>query len=194
MEEMLRSATLVWGELEDEAALARGFASREPWAYEAAYEMYSRTLYAAAFGVLRERQEAQDCVHDVLVRLWKTGNAYCAERGSLRAFLAVCVRNEALSRSRKSSNRDSLAAQSPVAREQPDVGDAVVERESIRRALETLNDKQRRSIEMAYYDRLTHEQIAAALGEPVSTIKSRLSGALRRLRAVFASEEPHATI
>lgn len=177
--------------MDEERELARAFAAREAWAYDGAYRVHARVLYAAAFGILLDAQEAQDCVHDVMLRLWQRGSGYRAERGALRAFLAVSVRNEALSRLRKSRNRARIAARAaePI-REEADIGERVVQRESVKRAIETLDEKQRRSIELAYFDHLTHDEIAGALGEPIGTIKSRISSALRKLREIFKTEEP----
>jgi RNA polymerase sigma-70 factor (ECF subfamily) len=174
------------GELE----LARAFVKREAWAYEAAYREHGRAIYAAALQVLSNAQEAQDCVHDVLLRLWRRGSAYREERGSLRAFLAVCVRNEALSRSRKARNRERIVRETEPRGDVADFGSAVADRESIRVALDALGDKQRETIALAYYGRLTLEEIARKFDEPLGTVKSRLSAALRKLRETFASEEP----
>ncbi|MBV8722386.1 MAG: sigma-70 family RNA polymerase sigma factor [Candidatus Eremiobacteraeota bacterium] len=175
--------------MDESRELAEAFASGEAWAYEAAYRMHAGLLQAAARSVLRDRDEAQDCVHDVLTRLWQRGNAYRIERGSLRAFLAVCVRNEALSRARTSSHRANIAQRLPPVPDEPDPSDAIAERETVGNALRSLNEKERGTLEMAYYEGLTHEQIAQRTGEPVGTIKSRLSSALRRLRAYFAQPE-----
>jgi RNA polymerase sigma-70 factor (ECF subfamily) len=174
--------------LEEDPELLHAFAVREAWAYEAAYRIHGPLLHAAAFAVLRVNADAQDCVHDVLLRLWQRGDAFRMERGSLRAFLATCVRNEALSRSRKAHNRDRLARSvEPPA--DVDIGERVARTESVRAGLARLNEKERRSIALAYYERLTHEQIARELGEPIGTVKSRLSTALRRLRDAFVHEE-----
>lgn len=175
--------------MDEDPELLRAFAARESWAYDAAYRIYARTLHAAAYGVLQRSQDAADCVHDTLLQLWRRDAAFRPERGSLRAFLAVCVRNEALSRARKASNRDRILHAIPPANAAGDVGDDVVRRESMRAALQSLTEKQRRSIQLAYYGGLTHEQVAAELGEPVGTIKSRLSASLRRLRDAFAPED-----
>lgn len=180
------------GIAEEDPELRRAFAAREAWAYEAAYRVYSPILLAAARGSLRAEADARDCVHDVMLRLWRRGDAYRIERGSLRAFLAVCVRNEALSRSRNEGNRARIAVAASESIDVPDVGESVARRASVRAALETLSEKQRRSIELAYYDGFTHEQIARELGEPVGTVKSRLSASLRRLRELFAEETTHA--
>jgi RNA polymerase sigma-70 factor (ECF subfamily) len=146
-------------------------------------------FYAAALQVLHDPQEAQDCVHDVLLRLWRRGCDYRVERGSLRAFLAVCVRNEALSRSRKAYNRDRIVRASEPSRDVADFGSAVADRESIRTALDALGERHRETIGLAYYGHLTLDEIARKLDEPLGTIKSRLSAALRKLRETLANEE-----
>lgn len=174
--------------MDEDPELRRAFAAREAWAYEAAYRIYRRTLHAAARSALRRHADAADCVHDVMLRLWRRGDAYREERGSLRAFLAVSVRNEALARTRNEGNRERIAVAAGDASAERDVGETVVQRESVRAALAGLSEKQRRSIELAYYGGLTHEQIARELGEPVGTVKSRLSASLRRLREVFSVE------
>ena len=175
--------------MDEDPELLRAFVNREAWAYEAAYRIYGRVLYAAAFGVLRVGTDAQDCVHDVLLRLWRRGDAFRTERGSLRAFLAICVRNEALARMRNARNRERIVESAGEPPPAGDVGDAVARRESIRAALLALTDKQRRSIQLAYYQGLTHQQIATELDEPIGTVKSRLAGALRRMREAFIGEE-----
>jgi RNA polymerase sigma-70 factor, ECF subfamily len=139
--------------------------------------------------VLRDAQEAQDCVHDVLLRLWRNAGAFRAERGSLRAFLAVCVRNEALSRRRKALNRERIEQLRSAPDPSRDIAAGVVENDSVVRALAALNPEQRRAIELSYFGHLTHAEIAGKLGEPVGTVKSRLAGALRRLRQRLAAED-----
>jgi RNA polymerase sigma-70 factor (ECF subfamily) len=121
------------------------------------------------------------------MRLWKHGHAYTSARGSLEAFLVVCVRNDALSRRRRDSNRERIARErlTPVP-SSPPPDDPAVLRLDMARLLERLSEAQRSAVRLAYYDGLTHEQIAKRLGEPVGTVKSRLSNALRTLRALLA--------
>jgi RNA polymerase sigma-70 factor (ECF subfamily) len=168
-------------------AIEAGFVAHEAWAYEAAYDAYRRHLYGAALGVLRDPSDAEDCVHDVLMRLWRQGHAYSQARGSLEAFLVVCVRNEAISRRRRDVNRERITRERlRVVESAPPDDEPVVQRLDMARVLARLSDAQQQTLRMAYYDGLTHEQIAQRLGEPVGTIKSRLSNALRALRALAA--------
>lgn len=175
----------------EQRALEAGFVAREAWAFEASYRTYRSLLYGAAYSVLGSASDAEDCVHDVLARLWQREHTYTAARGSLRAFLAVCVRNEALSRRRKAANRarieqgvlrDPAAAVAPP--EQPE------ERMDVAHVLDALGAPQREIIRLAYYEGLTHEEIARRLDEPLGTVKSRLSNTLRSLRRMLAGEKP----
>jgi RNA polymerase sigma-70 factor (ECF subfamily) len=173
-------------ETEEQRAIEAAFVAREPWAFEAAYGAYRKQLYGAAYWVLQQRTDAEDCVHDVLVRVWRSERAYSQARGSLHAFLVVCVRNEALSRRRRDANRRRIEQTRLRTVEAVDSADEpAAQRIDVQRSLERLSSPQREAIRLAYYDGLTHEQIAQRLGEPVGTVKSRLSSALRMLRGIL---------
>ena len=146
------------------------------------YRSYADVCFSVALHVLRAPDDAQDCVHDVFVRVWQNRDAYSPERGSLRSFLIACVRNEALTRRRADARHRAIEAREALVEttmsfEIPDH----VESARVRRALDTLPDEQRRALELAYFGGLTHRESASALGEPLGTIKSRLALALRRL-------------
>jgi RNA polymerase sigma-70 factor (ECF subfamily) len=158
-------------------------------ALENAYREHRGMLYGVALRVLHDRGEAEDCVHDTLLRLYQRGHAYTPARGSLQAFLVVCVRNEALTRLRKRANRlrierERLSGESV----EPPVDEPFAERSRIADALASLSPVQRQTLELAYFDGLTHAQIAQRMGEPVGTVKSRLSSGLRALRAYFKAQ------
>jgi RNA polymerase sigma-70 factor (ECF subfamily) len=168
-------------------AVENGFVAREAWAFEAAYQSFKSLLFGAAASVLNNREDAEDTVHDVLARLWQRGHAYTTARGSLRAFLIACVRNEALSRRRKSGNR--LRIEQTVRPETVVPADeSLADRDRVARALDVLGEKQREVIRLAYEEGLPYAEIAQRLNEPAGTIKSRLSNAVRTLRAHFAAQ------
>ena len=173
----------------ERTAMERGFAQRETWAFEAAYRSYARLLMGAAYGVLRDAPAAEDCVHDVIARLWQRGHAYRRERGALSTFLAMCVRNEALSRARRDANRIEIERKLAPTETQIGRVDDPFERERIARALATLSEEQRVVLMLSYERGLTHAEIARELNAPLGTVKSRLSSALRNLRAIFVREE-----
>lgn len=173
-------------------ALAAGFAAHERGAFSEAYRRYSGLLYSAAYNVLGNAEEAQDCVHDAIARLWRSAHAFSLERGSLRAFLVVCVRNEAISRRRRKERDLRLARQLaafPEEHEELHVSDPI-ERDRVRQALEELPVDQRRALELAYYGGKTHTEIAAELDEPLGTVKSRIKLGLRKVAATLTASAP----
>jgi RNA polymerase sigma-70 factor, ECF subfamily len=178
--------------LESEEALAIAFAAHERSAFAQAYRQYAALLYSAAYNVLRNRDEAQDCVHDAIAKLWRSSAPYSEKRGSLRSFLVVCVRNEAISRRRRALNRARLSGRlASLAEEHAELeaGDPI-ERDRLRSAVARLPDDQRTALSMAFYDGKTHTEIAAELQQPLGTIKSRISLGLRKLASALAAGAP----
>ena len=167
----------------DEATLAQAFARREEWAFAEAYRRYGGLLYTVALNVLHAAEDAEDCVHDVLVRIWKNPGAFAAQRGSVRAFLVVCVRNDAISRTRTAARRARLAEQlthETHTNEDLQIED-FVEQRRVRDAIAQLPDEQRKALMLAFFGGRTHVEIAKELDEPLGTVKSRISLGLRKL-------------
>jgi RNA polymerase sigma-70 factor (ECF subfamily) len=171
----------------EERTLAQAFARREAWAFDEAYRRYGSLLFSVAMNVLHNAEDAEDCVHDVLVRVWKNAQAFAIERGSVRGFLVVCVRNDAISRRRAAARRGRLSER--IAREDEPVEelqiDDFIEQRRLREALAQLPEDQRKPLVLAYFRGKTHVQIAEELCEPLGTVKSRISLGLRKLGAAL---------
>jgi RNA polymerase sigma-70 factor, ECF subfamily len=163
----------------DDRELDAAFAAHADGALEEAYRRHAPVLQAAARHVLGSAGDARDCVHDALVRVWAKEGAYRLERGSLRTFLMVCVRNEAISRKR--SDVRHVASERRAAVATPAFGIDVAERVAVRSALATLPREQRDVIELAYWGDFTQAEISSRLGIPLGTIKSRAALGLRKL-------------
>lgn len=172
--------------------LARAFVARRPAALAEAYRRHVDILYAVAHAVLGPTQDAQDCVHDTVLRLWLAPESYRLERGKLRSFLIVCVRNDAHSRRRSTQRKaeidrrllaERLGAQAPFA--EADVG----LRAQLRAALAALPAEQRAVIELAYAGDHTQTEIARRLGIPLGTVKGRVALGLRKLTTALAPSE-----
>jgi RNA polymerase sigma-70 factor (ECF subfamily) len=161
-----------------ERDLEAAFAAHADGALEEAYRRHAAVLAAAARHVLGDAGEARDCVHDALMRIWAKADAYRCERGALRAFLVVCVRNEALSRKRRAARH--VASERRAARA-PEFDVDPAERVAIAAALAALPREQRQVIELAYWGDYTQAEIATRLGIPLGTIKGRAALGLRKL-------------
>ncbi|HTV75097.1 MAG TPA: sigma-70 family RNA polymerase sigma factor [Candidatus Acidoferrales bacterium] len=166
--------------------LTADFIARRPEGLARVYEYYASDLVSVARHVLGNRGAAEDCVHDALLRIWRTPGSYHPERGALRSFLIACVRNQAMTMLRGSTRRTDReranyqlesTAQPPT---ELQIGDHV-EVARLRAAMERLPSDQRVALEHAYFKNKTQRQIADDLGVPLGTIKSRISHAMRTL-------------
>src|ERR1700676_5198635 len=155
--------------------LAAAFIARRPEAFEQVYARNAVELVSVASYILGDAAAAEDCVHDALLRVWRTPQSYRAERGSLRAFLIACVRNEALSHRRGAVRRQHRERRVSEGAPLEFVDEPMLDRsdaERVRAALERLPAEQRLTIELAYYGGRTQREIPAPLGGSLGTIKN----------------------
>ena len=170
--------------------LAADFFARTSSGLEAVYEAYGGALYSLARHILHDDDDAQDCVHDALLRAWEHPGTYRPERGALRSYLLGCVRYDALTRLRTAARHarieESAARSAQVLYEMngPDVIDAA----RLHEALGDLPPEQRETISLAYFQHLTHVEVAERLGLPLGTVKGRLRLALQKLGATLHRE------
>lgn len=128
---------------------------------------------------------AEDVVQEVFTALWSRPDRYDAERGSLRTFLGVLAHRRAVDAVRSSARRaarEDRFETTGVPAEWRDLADSTAVAETVRVAIERLPDDQRRALELAFWHGMTHPEIAAALGIPEGTVKSRLRLAQAKLR------------
>jgi RNA polymerase sigma-70 factor (ECF subfamily) len=152
------------------------------------YDRYSSIVYGVALRVLGDTGAAEDVLQEVFLQLWRNPGAFDSSRGNLGAWLAVIARNRAIDGLRKRRPETDIADM--VVSVEPDMaGDAERTRamEKVRGALGNMPAAQRSAVEMAYFEGLTHIEIAAKTGEPLGTIKTRIRTALLALRKTFVA-------
>lgn len=158
------------------------------------YDRYSSTLFPIALRILRDRTEAEDILHDAFVAVNERAAQYVPDRGSVIAWLVTLVRNLAIDRTRRRERRGSLARdiiahEPPASARDPErLTSEASERDKIRRALSTLPEAQRQTLEVAFFEGLSYPEIAARENVPLGTIKSRAARALAALREALARE------
>lgn len=174
---------------EDE--LADAFVARSPGALEEAYARYGRSLARVAAATLADPTLGWDCVHDTLLRLWLAPASYRRERGTLRAFLLVCVRNAALGRRRDAVRGATIERRAAADRRATEATDSLAELPDpvdvsrLHAALRALPTEQRTVIELAYFRGRSQSEIARELGLPLGTIKGRAALGLRKLTSLL---------
>ena len=171
-----------------DVALVAAIRSGDEAAMAALYDRYSSIVYAVALRVLQDTGAAEDVLQDIFTQLWRKPAAFDASRGNMAAWLAVISRNraiDALRRRRPENDIDNV-----VVSVEPDLAsDADRSRAigKVRDVLQTMAPQQRSALEMAYFEGLTHAEIAEKTGEPLGTIKTRIRTGLLSLRKVLAA-------
>jgi RNA polymerase sigma factor (sigma-70 family) len=173
--------------LSDEALVALA-ARSEQTALAELYDRYGRPAYGLALRILRDEALAEDAVQDAFLALWRTASRFVPEKGKASTWILTLVHRRAVDVVRREQRRrtDSLEqAPEPGAAGADEEAWLRLQRERVQAALRRLPDQQREAIELAYYAGYTQSEIAARLGQPVGTIKSRMFTGLARLRELL---------
>jgi RNA polymerase sigma-70 factor, ECF subfamily len=167
-------------------ALVTGLKSGDQGAMAELYDRYSSVVYAVALRVLGDTGAAEDVLQEVFLQLWRKPSAFDAARGSLGSWLAVITRNRAIDSLRK--RRPETDIEDVVLSVAPDlVGEAERARaaEKVRGVMGGMAPAQRSALEMAYWEGMSHSEIADKTGEPLGTVKTRIRAGLIALRKAF---------
>jgi RNA polymerase sigma-70 factor (ECF subfamily) len=162
--------------MKDEAALA------------ALYDRYSGLVYAVVLRVLRDVGAAEEILQDIFYQLWQKASQFDPSRGSLPAWLLVVARNRAISRLRRHELSAGEELLENTVKLPAQLENAVAQQQllgRVRGVLETLPAAQREALELAYFEGLTHSEIAKRTGEPLGTVKTRLRSAVETLKRIL---------
>jgi RNA polymerase sigma-70 factor (ECF subfamily) len=167
-------------------AMVTGLKSGDQGAMAELYDRYSAVVYAVALRVLGDTGAAEDVLQEVFLQLWRNPGAFDAARGGLGSWLAVITRNRAIDSLRK--RRPETDIEDVVLSVAPDLA-AEAERsrvaEKVRGVMGTMAAAQRSALEMAYWEGMSHSEIADKTGEPLGTVKTRIRAGLIALRKAF---------
>jgi RNA polymerase sigma-70 factor (ECF subfamily) len=179
--------------------LLRRIGEGDALAVAALYDRYAGVLMALALRIVRDRAEAEDVLHDAFVLVGDRARQYVPERGTVAAWLVTLVRNLSIDRTRRRDRRGAIArdvlAHDPEAGASASANDpeslvaGAAERARVRRALATLPEAQRATLEIAFFEGLTYPEIAARENVPLGTIKSRAARALAALREALERDK-----
>lgn len=170
----------------DDAELLRGVRSGDEQAMAALFDRYSRVVYSVSLRVLREPASAEDVLQEIFLQIWRNPESFAATRGSLGGWLAVVARNrsiDVLRRKRPTEVVDEMLLPSTFNLAEESERTVMVER--ARMVMLGMPVEQRRTLEMAFFDGLTHAEIAEMTGDPLGTVKTRIRSALLTLRRAF---------
>ena len=158
---------------------------RDPEAFERAYREHRGAAFAAAVHVLHDPAAAEDVVQDSFMHLWNRPGSFDHRKGSLRGYVAMVARSRAIDRWRAQAAQESTAERFRVRLGREPEGSAAertIERAWLLSVLDRLPPSQREALLLAFGGGLTMSEIAAAVGVPLGTAKSRVRLGLAKLR------------
>lgn len=170
----------------EDAMLLASVQKGDEQAMASIFDRYSKIVYSVALRVLRDPSAAEDVLQEIFMQIWRTPESFIATRGSLGAWLAVVSRNrsiDVLRRRRPMDPVDEMPLASPTNMSSETEHNLLMEK--ARGAIRQLPVEQRRLLEMAYFEGLTHTEIAEATGDPLGTVKTRIRSGLQMLRKEF---------
>ena len=157
--------------------------ANDPKAMADVFDRYGSMVYSVALRILKDPGQAEDVMQEIFFQVWQNPNTFVQGRGSLGAWLAVVTRNRAIDFLRRRKPTDSvdeviLTSKTNLASE--------IERnmmmERVRELLKSLPSEQQKSVELSFFEGLSHAEIAAKTGDPLGTVKTRIRLALISIR------------
>jgi RNA polymerase sigma-70 factor, ECF subfamily len=157
-------------------------------AFARLYDMLSPRAFGLILRVLVDRSQSEEVLQEVFLEIWQSASRFAPNRGQGRSWVLTIAHRRAVDRVRSaqaSTDRDVRAGFRDIGVAHDGVAEEVelrIEGERVTEALATLPDPQREAITLAYYGGYSQSEIAALVGAPLGTIKTRMRDGLSRLR------------
>jgi RNA polymerase sigma-70 factor (ECF subfamily) len=173
--------------------LLHAVARNEEGALTVLYDRYRLILFGLLVRILNSREEAEDVLQEVFLQVWRRAADFDEERGRPFTWLVTLTRSRAIDRLRSVAARQRLAdaALPEVGEDATDAASDTLlaeQRAIVARALATLPEEQRRTLKLAYFEGLTQSEIAAKLGSPLGTVKTRMRAGMTTLRELLREQ------
>jgi RNA polymerase sigma-70 factor (ECF subfamily) len=179
----------------EEIELVQRVGAGDQRAFLALYDRYAQRVYSLTLRILSDSMLAEEATQDTFLKLWGRARTYQPDRGPFGVWLLTIARRTSLDRLRLEGRRPLLSDGSDpdivwkgVADESRDPMEA--RWQSLRFAVKELPEEQRVVVELAYYQGLSQTEIAAELGWPLGTVKTRTRAAMQALRKAWGADKP----
>lgn len=165
-------------------------------AFATLYERTSAHLFAVVLRINRDRSQAEDVLQEVYVNVWRAANSFDAAQSQPLTWLTSIARNRAIDGLRRAQTQPQFQPTPTSDDEDSDVYDKLADpaagplemlsqasdARALSHCMEGLSAQQRQSVALAFYDGLTHAEVASHLGQPLGTVKSWVRRALSTLK------------
>ena len=165
-------------------------------AFATLYERTSSHLFAVVLRINRDRGQAEDVLQEVYVNVWRAARTFDAAQSQPLTWLTSIARNRAIDSLRRAATQPQVQSHPTLDEEDSDVYDTMAdpasgplemlsqasEARALTHCMDGLSAQQRQSVALAFYDGLTHAEVASHLGQPLGTVKSWVRRALAALK------------
>lgn len=169
-----------------------GCAHGDSQAFERLYRASCTHLYAQLLRIVRDEGAAQDCLQHVFIRIWHAADQYDATRAKPMTWLSTLARNIGIDWLRRQKPQDATTDEPLLAtllgNNDPE-GDSISyqQNDKLKDCLDTLSRHQRQLMEMAYFQGMTHSELAHSLSQPLGSVKSWIRRGLERLKTCLTN-------
>ena len=171
--------------VESDEYLIYAIGARNEDALRELYARYNRSAFSLARRIMRSETDAEDVTQEVFVKVWQKALDYAPARGTVSTWLMTIAHHAAIDALRRRSSRDTVQTEDGELERAPDLRvdtDNVIENVMVSEAMNGLTGEERLLIDLAYFEGLSHSQLATRTGLPLGTIKSRIRVGLQKLR------------
>lgn len=181
--EAVSSRAIGAGEAGSDQSLMEQVRAGGQQAMTAVFDRYAGLVYSVALRVLKDSGQAEDVMQEIFFQLWRNPDSFSFSRGTLGTWLLVVARNRAIDQLRQrrpSEPVDEVVLASATNLQSEAERGILMQR--VRGILGDLPQEQQQSLQLAFFDGLSHSEIAERTGQPLGTVKTRIRSALSSLR------------
>jgi len=172
------------GEITTDWSLLARIGQKDEEALSALYDRYSGLVFSEAKRILRDTGAAEEILQDLFYQVWRTAERFDPAKGSLAGWLLVAARNRAISKLRRKSGKSEELDENAVSL-RVDVESHAAQHlllDKVRAVMGSLPEAHREALEYAYFQGMSHNEIAEKTGQPLGTVKTRIRSAMETLK------------
>ena len=169
-------------------------AAADKHAFSTLYDALAPTVYSVCLSVLRNPALAEEVAQDVFVEVWTSAAKFDPQRGNARSWVGRLAHGRAVDKLRshvaavQRDDRDAMLTQATFAETLEDEALGNVEAQQLRQAIDRIGEPHSTAVALAFFDGLTHAELAESTGVPLGTAKTRVRDGIRKLKAILGKE------
>lgn len=174
--------------------------ARDSAALSELYDHYNRLLFGLILSILKKREEAEDILQEVFTTIWEKAEQFDLDRGTVYTWIVSLTRNKSIDRLRskvykeqkkQSTSLDNEDVFYPLYSDEQDPLEQTILTDRAKRvhnALDQISDKQRKVLQVAYFNGMSQSEIAEEFDIPLGTVKTRMRDGMIKLRELLGKE------